>query len=93
MDVEITIDAMRYIDKYNSAIFFSGDSDFFPLINYLKNNGKKIYIISFRNNVSEELRTSGHGYCDVLDIEYIWGSNLKTRTKKIILRKKDGPKM
>jgi uncharacterized LabA/DUF88 family protein len=29
MDVEITIDAMRYKNKYSTAIFFSGDSDFF----------------------------------------------------------------
>ncbi len=82
MDVEITVDAMYHIDKYDTAIFFSGDSDFLPLINHLKNNKKKIYILSSRNNISEELRTSGHGYCDVLDIEDIWGNSLKNRKNK-----------
>ncbi len=81
MDVEITVDAMYHIDKYDTAIFFSGDSDFLPLLNHLKNNNKKIYILSSRNNISEELRTSGHGYCDVLDIEDIWGSDLRSRKK------------
>jgi uncharacterized LabA/DUF88 family protein len=81
MDVEITVDAMYHIDKYDTAIFFSGDSDFLPLVNHLKNNNKKVYILSSRNNISEELRTSGHGYSDVLDIEDIWGSDLKSRKK------------
>lgn len=81
MDVEITVDAMYHIDNYDTAIFFSGDSDFLPLVNHLKNNNKKIYILSSRNNISEELRTSGHGYCDVLDIEDIWGGDLKSRKK------------
>lgn len=82
MDVEITVDAMYHIDKYDTAIFFSGDSDFLPLVNHLKNNNKKIYILSSRNNISEELRTSGHGYCDILDIEDIWGGDLKSRKNK-----------
>ncbi|MBN2853916.1 NYN domain-containing protein, partial [Patescibacteria group bacterium] len=94
MDVEITVDAMYHIDKYDAVIFFSGDSDFLPLINHLKNNDKKIYILSSRNNISEELRTAGNGYCDVLDIENIWGRDLKNRKdKKITLRKEDDSKM
>ncbi|MBI4225247.1 MAG: NYN domain-containing protein [Candidatus Sungbacteria bacterium] len=44
MDVEITIDAMHNIQKYDVAAFFSGDADFLALVNYLKNNGKKVYI-------------------------------------------------
>lgn len=79
MDVEITIDAMYHIDKYDTAIFFSGDSDFSPLINHLKNNKKKVYILSSKNNISEELRTAGHGYCDILDIDEIWGNKLTNR--------------
>lgn len=90
MDVEIIVDAMYHIDKYDTAIFFSGDSDFLPLINHLKNKDKKIYILSSRNNISEELRTAGHGYCDVLDIEDIWGNNLKNREHKKITPRKEG---
>jgi len=79
MDVEITIDALHHLKKYSVAIFFSGDSDFLALISYLKNNGKKVYIFSSRNNISEELRTGGDGYSDVLKIDKIWGKKLKHR--------------
>ena len=82
MDVEITIDALHHIKKYNIAIFFTGDSDFLALVSYLKNSGKKVFIFSSQNNISEELRTGGDGYLDVLKIEEIWGKKLKYRGEK-----------
>ncbi len=81
MDVEITIDAMHHLNKYNTAIFFTGDSDFLALVSYLKNHNKKVFIFSSRNNISEELRTGGDGYCDILTIEDIWGKELQYRAK------------
>lgn len=41
MDVEITIDTLHHFKKYDTVIFFTGDSDFLALVTYLKNHGKK----------------------------------------------------
>lgn len=83
MDVEITIDALHSIEKYNIAVLFSGDSDFLALASYLRRTGKKVYIFSSKNNISEELRTGGDGYFDVLEIkEDIWGRELHHRPEK-----------
>lgn len=81
MDVEITIDAMHNIYKYNIAMFFSGDADFLALVNYLKNVGKKVYIFSSKDNISHELKTGGDGYFDLKDIHEFWGKDLKHRAK------------
>ena len=82
MDVEMTIDALHFKNKYDSAVFFSGDSDFLALVNYLRRDSKKVYIFSSKNNVSEEMRTGGDGYCDVLKLEEdIWGRQLEHRKK------------
>lgn len=82
MDVEITIDALHHIKKYDIAILFTGDSDFLALLTYLRTRGKKVYIFSSKNNISEELRTGGDGYFDVLTItEDIWGRELERRPK------------
>ena len=86
MDVEITIDSLHHMKKYNIAVFFSGDSDFLALISYLRNGGKKVYIFSSKNNISQELKTGGNGYFDILEMnEDIWGRELKYRSsfKKI----------
>lgn len=83
MDVEITIDALHHKEKYNLAVLFSGDSDFLALVSYLRKGGKKVFIFSSKNNISEELRTGGDGYYDVLDpndiTDDIWGRELRHR--------------
>jgi len=81
MDVEITLDALHHKNKYNTAIFFTGDSDFLSLISYLRNIKKTIYVFSSKNNISEELRTGSDGYCDVISIPEIWGKEIKRRKK------------
>lgn len=83
MDVEMVIDAIHFKKDYDVAVLFSGDSDFLALVNYLKNGGKKVYIFSSKNNISNELRTGADGYKDLLKIkENIWGRELKFRPKK-----------
>src|SRR3989339_1293699 len=81
MDVELTIDALHNINKYDIAVLFSGDADFLALVNYLKNRGKKVYIFSSKDNISHELKTGGDGYFDLKDINELWGKDLKHRTK------------
>jgi uncharacterized LabA/DUF88 family protein len=82
MDVEIAIDALHYKDNYDTAIFFTGDSDFLKLATYLMNNKKEVYIFSSENNVSMELRTGTDGYLDLLDFPEIWNGPIKYRNQK-----------
>jgi len=83
MDVEMTIDAVNLVNKYNIAVLFTGDSDFLALVSYIKNRHKKVYIYSSQNNISSELRTGGDGYTDVLKIESdIWRSEVRHRDQK-----------
>jgi uncharacterized LabA/DUF88 family protein len=80
MDVEMTIDVIHNIKKYDTAILFTGDSDFLALVTCLRNRERKVYIFSSKNNISQELRTGADGYFDVLSIEEdIWGKELKHR--------------
>jgi uncharacterized LabA/DUF88 family protein len=77
MDVEMTIDIVHHASEYTTALFLTGDSDFLPLIRYLKNKQKRVYVYSTKNNVSHELRTGSDGYIDLLRIpEDIWGRTL-----------------
>ncbi len=81
MDVELTIDALHHMKQYDTAVLFTGDSDFLALVTYLRCGGKKVFIFSSKNNVSQELRTGGDGYFDVLEVgEDIWGKDLQHRS-------------
>lgn len=55
LDVEMTIDALHNLDQYESAIIFSGDSDFESLIKHLKNCGKRCIVASTKGHISIEL--------------------------------------
>jgi uncharacterized LabA/DUF88 family protein len=67
-DVEMTIDVLRHMLFYDTAVFFSGDSDFLPPMNYLRQSAKKkVLVFSTRRCVSTELRTGGDGYFDLRD--------------------------
>jgi uncharacterized LabA/DUF88 family protein len=80
MDVEMTIDAVHHSTKFDTAVLFTGDSDFLALVTYLKRGGKKVYVFSSKNNISQELKTGGDGYTDLLEVsEDIWGRELKRR--------------
>ncbi len=45
-DVEISVDSIRLLDKYNTFCLLSGDSDFTYLNRFLKRRGKKIIVIA-----------------------------------------------
>jgi len=80
MDVELTIDAVYYRNKFQAAALFTGDSDFLALIAHLRRGGKKVYVFSSRNNISGELRTGADGYFDILKIkDDIWGREFKSK--------------
>ncbi len=83
MDVELTIDAVHSVQKYDTAVLFTGDSDFLGLVKFIRARGKKIYIFSSSNNVSSELLTGGDGYIDMLSIDgEIWGRDMRFRDQR-----------
>ncbi|MBU1202696.1 NYN domain-containing protein [Patescibacteria group bacterium] len=82
LDVEFTIDVIKYSTAYDIAVFVTGDSDFLPLISYLRNLGgkaKKVYIFSTEGCISNELRTGGDGYFDLKNCVEIHGCDLKNQ--------------
>jgi len=88
MDVELAIDVIHFKNKYDTAVFFTGDADFLALVSYVRNGGKKAYVFSSRNNISNELRTGSDGYIDVLKIkDDIWGRKLQHKKKSSFSRR------
>jgi uncharacterized LabA/DUF88 family protein len=44
-DVEISVDAVKMLEHYDTFCIFSGDADFVYLNNYLRKKGKKVIIV------------------------------------------------
>ena len=90
-DVEMAIQALKYSSAYDVAVFFTGDSDFMPLVDYLHGlkNPKKIFIFSTENCVSSELKNCPDEYFDLKDFTEIHGDILLYRKERDEKRQKE----
>jgi uncharacterized LabA/DUF88 family protein len=68
-DVEITVDVLDMIKKFNTLVLFSGDSDFDYLIRYLRAKGKRVIVISTKHHISKELIESSNKYIEIKKIK------------------------
>ncbi len=55
-DVGITIDAVRISPSVDTIVLASGDGDFLQLVEYLKNQGKRVEMIAFGRSSSAKLK-------------------------------------
>ena len=64
-DVEIAVDAVKMIERFDTLVLFSGDSDFDYLIKTLRAKGKIIVVISTKYHISKELIQRSNKYIDI----------------------------
>lgn len=67
-DVEISVDSIRLLKKYDTFCLLSGDSDFTRLVEFLKKNGKKVIIIA-SGQVFHTLKDSADLYINAQQIK------------------------
>ena len=64
-DVGITVDAIRISSSVDTIVLVSGDGDFLQLIEYLKNQGKRVEVIAFGRSASLKLKESADEFVDI----------------------------
>ena len=64
-DVGITIDAVRISPSVDVIVLASGDGDFIQLVEYLRNQGKRVEVIAFGRSSSSRLREVVDEFIDI----------------------------
>jgi len=64
-DVGITVDAIRIAASVDTIILASGDGDFLQLVEYLKNQGKRVEIMAFGRSASSRLKEIADEFIDL----------------------------
>lgn len=64
-DVGIVIDAVRIAPSIDALVLVSGDGDFIPLVDYLKNQGKRVEVIAFGRSASLKLKEAADEFIDL----------------------------
>lgn len=77
-DVGIVIDAIRISPSVDAIVIVSGDGDFVSLIEYLKNQGKRMEVMAFDRSASRNLKEIADEFID-----------LEKKPEKYLLQKND----
>ncbi len=64
-DVGITVDAVRASASVDVIVLVSGDGDFIQLVEYLKNQGKRVEVMAFGKSASSKLKETADEFTDL----------------------------
>lgn len=64
-DVGIAVDAIRLAKALDVIVLISGDGDFIPLIDFLKNQGIQAEVIAFSKSASFKLKETADDFIDL----------------------------
>jgi uncharacterized protein (TIGR00288 family) len=64
-DVGLAVDAIRISPSVDTIVLASGDGDFLQVIDYLKNQGKRVEVIAFGKSSSLNLKRAADEFIDI----------------------------
>ncbi|OGH93717.1 MAG: hypothetical protein A2538_02420 [Candidatus Magasanikbacteria bacterium RIFOXYD2_FULL_41_14] len=64
-DVGITVDAIRLSPSIDTVVLVSGDGDYLPLVEYLRNQGKQVEVVAFGETASGRLKETVDDFIDL----------------------------
>lgn len=68
-DVDMTLAMTTRKDLFDRAIMLSGDGDFLPVLKYLRQNGKKMYVLARSRRTAKEIKQFAAS--EFRDFEYL----------------------
>lgn len=88
-DVGMAVDAMRLAPKLDTIVLATGDGDFVPLVEFLKNTmGVQVEVISFGKSSSSKLREASEDFIDMSDDPSKYLIGWRPRRQTLPVRKK-----
>jgi len=64
-DVGLAIDAIKFANKVDAIILATGDGDFIPLVEYVRNQGCQVEVITFGRSASSKLKEEVDDFIDM----------------------------
>ena len=66
-DVGLAVDAIKTSEIVDVIIVASGDGDYVPLVEYLKNQGRRVEVFAFGKSASAKLKEEADEFVDLSD--------------------------
>ncbi len=84
LDIELVMDMIANRENYDIALLMGGDTDFVPVVNFLRSEGKKVICVGRRKSTGLELINTASEFIDIDDIR----DHIEKRRSET--KKKDG---
>ena len=95
MDIELTVDAMRFADSLDHIVLFTGDGDFRALVAALQQKGRRVSIVSTLQTqppmVADELRRQADQFIDLAHLQAEIGRDPAERAQRDAQRRRPEP--
>lgn len=91
MDVEIAVDMIKVSAHVDHLVLFSGDGDFRYLLEYLKDRGKRITVISSIESTAKELRREADNWFELEAMRGLFHRDAKERMRANLLSAEKPP--
>ena len=85
-DVGIAVDAIRLLPLLDVIVLISGDGDYCPLVEYLKNEGRQVEVIAFGKSASGKLKELADDFIDLSENQNKYLLEVKGKKRKIFIR-------
>lgn len=87
VDIEMCVDMIKFAPHLDRVILFSGDGDFVPVVQFLKDMQKKVTVVSSRKTrpapmIAEELRKAADQFIEITDLPV---RHIKPRSASLVV--------
>lgn len=85
-DVGMAVDAIKLAPKLDAVVLATGDGDFVPLVEYLKNAGTQVEVIAFGKSSSQRLKDAADDFIDMSGTpqKFLMGRNILSDAARVI---------
>ena len=74
LDLTLTVDIVRRIDNMDVLVLVSGDGDYVPLVDYVREQGVRVEVYSFVESLAKELRIAADQWYDLHSLKSVHAS-------------------
>ncbi len=71
LDLVLVIDVIRRLPTMDVVALMSGDGDYVPMVEYLREHGVRVEVYSFADAIAEELRLAANAWFDITKLKSV----------------------
>lgn len=81
LDLVLVVDVIRRLPTMDVVVLMSGDGDYVPMVEYLREHGVRVEVYSFADAISEELRLAANVWFDITKLKTVHMRNTATKSR------------